>query len=967
MNLFDEMIQQGHLLELFLGAALILGLLTVYSLWRSFHGRLKRLTEAVEEIGRTGNPSRIVIVAGRDDLARLANAINRSLVVLHASEEKYRELVETINDTIFMYDDQGRLTYISPVIEQRSDYTSSELIGHPISDFIHPDDLPAILEMMRRRRSGDSEPIEFRIVTRSQGVYWVRSSSRPVFDGDRLIGFRGVMSNITAQKQAEEALRRSEQRYRSLFDRVPVGLYRTTPAGDIIDANPALLQLMGFADRQLMLALPVSKLWVHPEDRAAWRERVEREEVVRGLELEWRRADGLAIWVRESVRVVRDEGGNVICYEGSVEDITEQRQASEALRKTETKYRELVENINDIIFTLNPDGRITYISPVVEQRLGYRPDEVIGHPLTKFVSPEDANTVDESLQQRLAGVQSNPFDFQVVTRRGDVRWVCCSSRLAIREEQQHILDGVLADVTESRMALEAMLESEQRLDLALHSAELGLWDWNIQRDDIIIDERFAEMIGYSREELLSTDWFMDALYHPSDRPNVERARQDHFSGKTPYFESEHRLQTKTGEWRWILARGKVVERDGGGQPLRMVGTNLDVTERRWMERQLAQKQKMEALGNFASGIAHDFNNLVMVISGSIELLRRRVTPDCLLLDEIEIVQRATRQATDLTRSLLAFARRQILRREDIALAPLIQEMLPMLQRVMPENISIHFTPAETPVWVLADPGQVEQVLMNISLNARDAMPDGGGISIASGMAELDPAYVEAHPWAKPGTYSYISVSDTGVGMDKQTLARIFEPFFSTKELGKGTGLGLATVYGIVKQHGGVIDVSSKPGAGTTFTVYLPRGEARVRPAARAVEKMAAGGGESILVVEDNPDLRKLICRFLEELGYHHRQAKDGAEAWQILQDGPVDLIMTDLIMPVMGGIDLYVKCREHDSGRVSAPAFLLTSGYSETDEVLNYPDDRRLGFIAKPYDLDRLAHAIRGLLDEERG
>jgi len=376
---------------------------------------------------------------------------------------------------------------------------------------------------------------------------------------------------------------------------------------------------------------------------------------------------------------------------------------------------------------------------------------------------------------------------------------------------------------------------------------------------------------------------------------------------------------------------------------------------------------MEALGKLASGIAHDFNNLVMVVSGTTELAQRRLPVRHPLQEELGTIQTTARRATELTRGLLAFARRQVLEREVVDANALVGGMLPMLRRLLPESISLTFDPDIEAGASQVDAGQVEQVLMNLCVNARDAMPEGGILAIRTGSEVIDAAYQARHPWAVPGPYCWFSVQDTGEGMDEATQARIFEPFFTTKVQGKGTGLGLATVYGIVKQHGGMIDLKSQPGEGSLFTVFLPRATRIALPgrAREVVATSALTGTERLLLVEDNDDLRSLLARMLAEQGYRVVQASDGAKAMSLLEGHATDfqLVITDVVMPEMGGIELFSRLHR----RNPRLRFIFSTGYAAEEGPEGLPRGPHVAFLTKPYSIATLLAKIRELLDDPDG
>jgi signal transduction histidine kinase/ActR/RegA family two-component response regulator len=435
------------------------------------------------------------------------------------------------------------------------------------------------------------------------------------------------------------------------------------------------------------------------------------------------------------------------------------------------------------------------------------------------------------------------------------------------------------------------------------------------------------------------------------------------AGHGEVFSSEYRIRRKTGEYATLLDRGLIL-RDPDGAAVRMVGAITDLTASKQLQDQLRQVQKIEAVGQLAGGIAHDFNNLLTALLGSTELLQRRLADDHLAQQELATIQRTARRAADLTQGLLAFARRQVLEPLNLDLNGFTSEALPMLRRLIPENIRIDFRAGGGLNTVRADHGQLTQILVNLCVNARDAMPTGGTIAISTQNITMDKAFIDGHPGARPGRYVSLAVTDTGTGIGSGDLAHIFEPFFTTKERGKGTGLGLSTVYGIVKQHGGFIYADSVPGNGCTFSVYLPvvaaRGEVPEGPVAHA----ARGGPETILVVEDEVEVRQLLVQALSSLGYRVYEAADGLDALSLLrsEDGKIDLVLTDVVMPRMGGMELCQAARAITPGI----RFLFSSGYTEDTVHVGFVKKEGISFLAKPYGIDALASEVRRVLDSAR-
>jgi PAS domain S-box-containing protein len=523
--------------------------------------------------------------------------------------------------------------------------------------------------------------------------------------------------------------------------------------------------------------------------------------------------------------------------------------------------------------------------------------------------------------------------------------------------------------SERTQAESALMESEKRLKLVLQGSNDGFWDWNMNTREVRHSDRWSAMLGYQPDELECIVGTWKSMVHPEDMQYVMNMFRNHIEGRKSRYEIEYRMRHKSGAWVWILDRGKVVEWNPDGTPLRMSGTATDITERKKVEEeksrleaQLLQAQKMEAVGQLAGGIAHDFNNILTAIVGYGNLLLMKVD-DCDLYRQYgEQILAAADRGAGLTRSLLTFSRKQIMTPEPVRLNEILSRVEKLLTRLIGEDIELLSELSARDPIIMADGCQVEQVLMNLATNARDAMPSGGRLSIRSDLLELDMNSIESHGLEKPGRYALISVTDTGTGMDAATRGKIFEPFFTTKEVGKGTGLGLAMAYGIIQQHAGLIAVSSEPGSGTTFSIYLPIHEGAVQTNEASPEPQAViGGTETILLAEDDDMTRKLAKILLERRGYRVITAVDGEDAIQKFLDHreSVGMLILDLVLPIRNGKEVYTVASEMKPGI----KVLFTSGYTADNLTESGLREGSCEFIAKPFPPDMLLRRVREILD----
>ncbi|MFH0964639.1 MAG: PAS domain S-box protein [Planctomycetota bacterium] len=576
-----------------------------------------------------------------------------------------------------------------------------------------------------------------------------------------------------------------------------------------------------------------------------------------------------------------------------------------------------------------------------------------------------ADNIDERHDTRYDGIQPHGH-YCVPMRIGDrtigVLALYLKAGCARDERVEGFIMAVanaLAGVVARKRAEEELRESEASLSQAQRIAHLGSWQWDVQTGESDCSEEMCRILGFDPQKSPPGYEAFLQVVHPDDRETLQREVGLALNNVKP-FNLRFRIVRPNGEQGFVEARAEVIL-DEGGRALRMIGTALDVTERKNLEEQLVQAQKMEAIGKLAGGVAHDFNNILTGIIGYAKCLLPGMAEGSRDRGDVSQIIQLGERASDLTRQLLAFSRKQMLQPVILNLNNVLGDMIKMLPRVLREDIDLRFLPADDLGNVKADPGQIAQVLINLAVNARDAMPEGGRLTIETANVTLGPDYAKSHAMVPPGPYVRLAVSDTGCGMDKQTRERLFEPFFTTKERGKGTGLGLSTIFGIVKQHNGYIWVYSEPGQGTTFRIYLPRLDEPAPLSRPEAPSRPLKGTETILLVEDEEAVRDVSARVLSAQGYRVLAAASADEAKKLFaqHEEDVALLLTDVILPRESGPVLY----EELAGRRPALKVLYMSGYTDNAVVHHGVLEAGVSFIGKPFGSEDLGRAVRKALD----
>lgn len=964
------------------------------------HWRHRRKNGEVFEVDVTTKGIRF---AGQDAVLVVTQDISER----RATEQKMAEqaafssaLTENSPLAIVALDRNRRVQACNPAFERLFGYPFSDIRGKELETLIAPgDDQEEMLGFVRRVMTGEIVRAISRRRRRDGSLVDVRIIGVPLIVDGEQTGTFGIYEDITERGRAEEAQHRAEEKYRRLFEGAVEGFFESTPEGRFVTVNPAMARIAGYSSAAEMIAQihDIGKqLYVDPVTRADLKKGLEDRGILEGFECPMLRKDGSQIWVSLNVRAIRDSSGKIVSHDGTAEDITD-RKRSELIRQVTT----------EIIHAVNVTDNLDALLRLIHASLGKVLDAgncfvaLCDAATGKFhfpffvdrfdaaPSPDKMENLDRSCtsyvyrtgEARLISQE----DFDHLASIGEVELVGtpCPSWLGVplrtpaetigvlvvqNYESENVytsrdleflrsVGGQIALAIERKRSEERARESEARLRLLIEQLPAVLWtvDRNLRFTSAVgsglarLGLKPNQLVGMTLSEYFETT---DQSFTPI------AAHLRAVAGDPVTFP----VEWKKGSYACHVEP----LRDGAGGVQGAICMALDVTDRKQLEEQFRQAQKMEAVGRLAGGIAHDFNNLLMVIQGYADLLADRLPAGESLHRNAVQIQTAAQRAAALTQQLLAFSRKQILAPKVLNVHSVVADMEKMLQRLIGEDIELE-TSSKPDLWLVkADRSQIEQVVMNLAVNARDAMPKGGRLMIETSNVEFDASVSHSPAVVAPGKYVMLAVTDNGCGMDTKTQTHIFEPFFTTKEKGKGTGLGLATVYGVVKQSGGYVWVYSEPGHGTTFKIYLPRIDDETVSAGRDRSVSTAAlprGSEVVLLVEDEAGVRELAREYLEMSGYTVIVAADGHKAIELaaMRAGTIHLLMTDMVMPGIGGREL--------AERVLAVRpdikILYMSGYTDQAVVQQGILGTDAPLLQKPFTLATLTMKLREILAPE--
>ncbi len=893
--------------------------------------------------------------AGVDDyllkgnLSRLASVIERELEnsAMRRARERPEFVFEMANPAYYQ------------LVGQR------DLIGISASEALPEIMTQGLTEIIRRVYStgepfvGNEMPVKLQPLNGSAlEQRYVNFVYVPMREADGTIS--GVISyemDVTEQVLSRIKIEESEERYRFLFDNNPLPMWVfDVETLRFLSVNEAAINHYGYS-REELLTMTLQELRL-PEDVPVFLDDVLKD--IPGIRhigtVRHRKKDGTIIYA--------DVISNQFIFEGRKAklalaiDVTERRKAEESVRF----QAQLLNNVEQSVIATDLNGIVTYWNQFAEKFYGWTAAEAFGRNFNELTTPEHNLEQANRIMARLSAGTSWAGEF-VVRNKSGADFPAYVSNSPVTDATGNIVGivGVSVDITRRKNVETALRQAEDKYRSLVESspAIVCLSEPHLPYSPIYVSPNVANF-GYSTEEWFSRDDLWMSIIHPDDRDRVLRitanaVRQDLDT------DIEYRIIARDETIHWLQDRGRFVSDEQGNRTgwQRVI---IDTTETKVLEEQLRQSQKLESVGQLAGGIAHDFNNMLTAINGYSELTLRKLAADSPLRRNIEEIKKAGERSAQLTHQLLAFSRQQVLQPVVLDLNEVVTDTIKLLERLIGKDVELVTALNPKTGRVRVDPGELSQIMMNLAVNARDAMPHGGRLTIETSNVFLKPNDVKQKIGVLPGAYVLLAVRDTGNGMDENIQPHIFEPFFTTKEPGKGTGLGLATVYGIVRQSRGNIEVESRQGIGTTFKVYLPRVE---EPAAIKAENSFAensAGTETILLVEDEELVHNLSREILESSGYTVIEARDGLEALEICKNGECkfDLLMSDIVMPQMGGRELAEKLVE----LMPNIKILFTSGYTDDAVVRHGVIETNTNFLQKPFTLDELAHKVRELLDE---
>jgi PAS domain S-box-containing protein len=890
--------------------------------------------------------------------AAAAGPLRKAEEALKDAEQRFAAFVE---DSAYAYvemDLEGAFTFANRRAEEISGYPAAELRGMSYRDLVLAEELERSASELEDTIAGSNPgPREHRIRRKDGSVADLEVNALPLRKAGRRVGFQLTAADITERKRAEEALKKSEVWFRSLIE-LGASVYAVVDAeGNVLYESPSLERVYGWRPEELVGRSVFEH--VHPDDleyaKASFAELIANPGASKRVELRFRHKD--ASWLTIEVAGVNlidnpAVGGVVL----TSHDVSERKWAEEALRQAKGRFAAFVEDSAFGYVEMDLEGNVTFVNRRAGEMSGYTPEELRGMNFRDLVAPDELERAAEELRNVYSEQNTGPRDHKIILKDGGFMHIEVNALPLKTGGKPFGYQLTIADISERVKAEAALRESETRFrELADLLPEI-VYEMDERGVLTYVNRHAYKMTGYTEEDL-ERGFEAVNVFVPPDRErarkNIERLFKGELEGAREYT-----VLRKDGSTFPAMARSVRVVRDG--RPVGLRGIIFDISDRKEMEHRLRQAAAMEAVGELAGSVANDFNNLLTGILGYANILKLGAQPGSDVFAGADVIEKVAIRAAELTRQLLGLAQKGKTQEVPFNVHDLIAEVAEEIEREPEGGIEVSRALEAPAPFVLGDPEQLRQVVANLAASAREAMPEGGRLTFATEVVEMDENDCRTHPDASPGRYFVLSVADTGGGIPEAIRDRIFEPFFTTKEEGDGTGMGLAMVYGIVKNHGGFSRVETETGRGTIFRIYVPlRGEGERRHEELRPGRLVEGKG-TVLVVDDEDSVRDVLGRMLSSLGYEVETARDGREAVELYSErgGEIDLVLLDLAMPVMDGRECFAKLRELDP-RVRV---LLTTGQTGRNQAREFIDMGMAGFIQKPYVISRLSEEVARVL-----
>ncbi len=896
-------------------------------------------------------------------------------IALRESEKKCRHLIDNSPIGYIIADLSGNIQFVNQRIKEALGLDGEEMTGKNAFDLgiVTDETRHLLLKRLAAKLAGaPRQMLEFPVIDKNGEHNWVEMKASILMEDDKPVSLHLAFVDVTERKKVVDALRDSEKLYRSVIENINDTFYRADKTGRLIMVSPSAAKLLGYESAAQMIGCDIAEtLYYNPEERSHFLREMKEKRFVNDYELLLKRSNGTPVEISVSSHYYCDDQGQILGIEGVLRDITERKQAERTLRESEKKFRALAESTSACIYLIQ-DNKFIYVNPAFESVIGYSLQELAAISFLNFVHPDFRELVRERAERRLKGEKPpERYETKIITKNGQEKWVEISVT-TIEMNGQSTIIGSTFDVTERKHAEEALKNSEQFLRLITDNIQDAIRIVDLKTLQYTYSNPYVEkLFGLQHTDYQAMP--MGANLDDESRQRLGQLIHDELAHDQEREPNRSRLielkekNIKTGQIVWTENNASFI-RDDSGEPKAVLSITRDITERKRAEEErlrlqerLSRAEKMEVLGTLAGGVAHDLNNMLGGLVGYPELILMQLPQDSPLRKSILTIQKSGEKAAAVVQDLLTMARRGVASMETLSLNQVIGEYLKTPEHekmcLFHPGIGFDLRLADDLLPIRGSAVHLSKTVMNLISNAMEAMTGAGVITVTTHNQYIDRP-VQGYDDVKEGDYVILSVADTGQGIPQESIGKIFEPFYTKKIMGRsGTGLGLAVVWGTVKDHSGYIDVQSREGEGTTFTIFFPVcREKQIDVTPDAAQSNYRGEGESILVVDDVPEQREMASAMLASLNYRVTLAQSGEDAVEQAKAQKFDLLLLDMIMnPGLDGLETYRQISAiHPRQRA-----VIVSGFSETERV---SEVQKLGagvYIKKPYTREKLGKAVR--------